>query len=118
MIMDEPFRGLDAMSRSLMQEFFLELFEENRKTNIFVTSEIDEAIFLADNLVILSNKPTKVQKGYKDRFAQATELQDADDHKKAFKYKKEAMSLLHDEAMKSFCCIKIALCCCVIDLRS
>ena len=53
MIMDEPFRGLDAMSRSLMQEFFLELFEENQKTNIFVTSEIDEAIFLADNLVIL-----------------------------------------------------------------
>ena len=61
MIMDEPFRGLDAMSRSLMQEFFLELFEENKKTNIFVTSEIDEAIFLADNLVILSNKPTTVQ---------------------------------------------------------
>ena len=51
MIMDEPFRGLDAMSRSLMQEFFLELFEENQKTNIFVTSEIDEAIFLADNLL-------------------------------------------------------------------
>ena len=61
MIMDEPFRGLDAMSRSLMQEFFLTLFEENQKTNIFVTSEIDEAIFLADNLVILSNKPTTVQ---------------------------------------------------------
>ena len=36
MIMDEPFRGLDAMSRSLMQEFFLTLFEENQKTNIFV----------------------------------------------------------------------------------
>ena len=34
MLMDEPFRGLDAMSRSLMQEFFLELFEENQKTNI------------------------------------------------------------------------------------
>ena len=40
MIMDEPFRGLDAMSRSLMQEFFLDLFEENKKTNIFVTSEV------------------------------------------------------------------------------
>ena len=62
MIMDEPFRGLDAMSRSLMQEFFLDLFEENKKTNIFVTSEVDEAIFLADNLVVLSNKPTSVQK--------------------------------------------------------
>ena len=45
MIMDEPFRGLDAMSRELMQDFFVKLFEENRKTNIFVTSEIDEAFF-------------------------------------------------------------------------
>ncbi|MFL2772508.1 MAG: hypothetical protein ACJ0DH_02845 [bacterium] len=47
MIMDEPFRGLDAMSRELMQDFFVKLFEENRKTNIFVTSEIDEAIFFS-----------------------------------------------------------------------
>ena len=54
MIMDEPFRGLDAMSRELMQDFFVKLFEENRKTNIFVTSEIDEAIFLADRLVVLT----------------------------------------------------------------
>lgn len=101
MIMDEPFRGLDAMSRSLMQEFFLELFDENRKTNIFVTSEIDEAIFLADNLVILSNKPTQVQKVIK------IDLPRPRNYKmlttaKAFKYKREAMALLHDEAMKSF----------------
>ena len=55
MIMDEPFRGLDAMSRELMQDFFVKLFEENRKTNIFVTSEIDEAIFLADRIFLLKN---------------------------------------------------------------
>ena len=101
MIMDEPFRGLDAMSRSLMQEFFLELFEENKKTNIFVTSEIDEAIFLADNLVILSNKPTSVQTVIK------VDLPRPRNYKmltsaKAFKYRKQAMDLLHGEAMKSF----------------
>ena len=62
MIMDEPFRGLDAMSRELMQEFFVRLFEETGRTNLFVTSEIDEAIFLADRLVILSNRPTSVRK--------------------------------------------------------
>ena len=59
LIMDEPFRGLDAMSRRLMQEFFLRLFEENRRTNLFVTSEIEEATFLADRLVVLSNKPAQ-----------------------------------------------------------
>ena len=101
MIMDEPFRGLDAMSRSLMQEFFLELFEENKKTNIFVTSEIDEAIFLADNLVILSNKPTTVQTVIKIDLPRPRNYKMLTSAK-AFKYRKKAMELLHGEAMKSF----------------
>ena len=101
MIMDEPFRGLDAMSRSLMQEFFLELFEENKKTNIFVTSEIDEAIFLADNLVILSNKPTTVQSVIKIDLPRPRNYKMLTSAK-AFKYRKQAMDLLHGEAMKSF----------------
>ena len=101
MIMDEPFRGLDAMSRGLMQEFFLRLFEENRRTNLFVTSEIDEAIFLADNLVILSNKPATVRKIIR------IELPRPRDYKmlsspEAYEYKREAMEILHEEAMKSF----------------
>ncbi len=101
MIMDEPFRGLDAMSRGLMQEFFLQLFEENRRTNVFVTSEIDEGIFLADNLVVLSNKPTSVQKTIKIKLPRPrnyTMLTTSE----AFEYRREAMALLHDEAMKSF----------------
>ena len=101
MIMDEPFRGLDAMSRSLMQEFFLELFDENKKTNIFVTSEIDEAIFLADNLVILSNKPTTVQTVIKIDLLRPRNYKMLTSAK-AFKYRKQAMDLLHGEAMKSF----------------
>lgn len=105
MIMDEPFRGLDAMSRGLMQEFFLELFEENQKTNIFVTSEIDEAIFLADNLVILSNKPTTVQTVIKIDLPRPRNYKMLTSAK-AFKYRKQAMDLLHGEAMKSFAVLK------------
>lgn len=101
MIMDEPFRGLDAMSRSLMQEFFLELFEENRRTNVFVTSEIDEAIFLADSLIVLTNKPTKVEKIIDIKLPRPRNysmLTSAE----AFEYKRETMAILHEEAMKSF----------------
>ncbi|MCB1503953.1 MAG: ABC transporter ATP-binding protein [Hyphomicrobiaceae bacterium] len=101
MIMDEPFRGLDAMSRGLMQEFFLRLFEENRRTNLFVTSEIDEAIFLADRLVILSNRPASVRKVIEidlPRPRHYTMLNSPE----AFAYKRDAMELLHEEAMKSF----------------
>jgi NitT/TauT family transport system ATP-binding protein len=59
MLMDEPFRGLDAMTRQLMQEYLVNLFESTRKTTIFVTSEIDEAIFLADQIIVLSRAPAR-----------------------------------------------------------
>jgi len=62
MLMDEPFRGLDAMTRELMQEQYLRLFEEQPNTNLFVTSEIEEAIFLGDRLLLMSQKPTRVKK--------------------------------------------------------
>ena len=101
MIMDEPFRGLDAMSRELMQDFFVKLFEENRKTNIFVTSEIDEAIFLADRLVVLTNKPTKVRKIINIDLPRPRSF-DMLRSEEAYDYKREAMELLHEEAMKSF----------------
>ncbi len=101
MIMDEPFRGLDAMSRELMQEFFVRLFEDGGRTNVFVTSEIEEAIFLADRLVVLSNRPTSVRKIIDIKlprprnFSQLTSTE-------AFDYKREAMELLHEEALKGF----------------
>ena len=59
LLMDEPFRGLDAMTRQLMQEYLVKLFEDTRTTTVFVTSEIDEAIFLADRLIVLSNSPAR-----------------------------------------------------------
>ncbi len=101
MIMDEPFRGLDAMSRGLMQEFFLQLFEENRRTNLFVTSEIDEAIFLADNIIVLSNQPAKVRKVIRVNLPRPRDYKMLSSPE-AFEYKREAMEILHEEAMKSF----------------
>ena len=101
MIMDEPFRGLDAMSRELMQEFFVRLFEDNRRTNIFVTSEIDEAIFLADRLIVLSNRPTSVRKIIDINLPRPRELNMLSSTD-AFEYKREAMELLHEEALRNF----------------
>ena len=60
LLLDEPFRGLDALTRELMQEFFLQFFEESRITTLFVTSEIEEAVFLADRIVVLGGTPTRV----------------------------------------------------------
>lgn len=62
MLLDEPFRGLDAMTRELMQEYLLKVFEANPVTTVFVTSEIEEAIFLADRIALLTIPPTRVKK--------------------------------------------------------
>ena len=101
MIMDEPFRGLDAMTRELMQEFFLRLFEESRRTNIFVTSEVDEAIFLADRLVVLSNRPATVREIIEINLERPRKFEMLSTPE-AYGYKRQAMEILHEEALKSF----------------
>ncbi len=101
MIMDEPFRGLDAMTRELMQEYYVRLFEENRLTNLFVTSELEEAIFLGDRLVILSNRPAKVRKVIEIDLPRPRGFHMLTS-KKYLDYKREALEILHEEAMKTF----------------
>jgi NitT/TauT family transport system ATP-binding protein len=101
MIMDEPFRGLDAMTRELMQEFFLRLFEENRRTNLFVTSEIEEAIFLADRLIVLTNRPATVREIIDIDLPRPRNFQMLGSPE-AYAYKRQALEILHEEALKSF----------------
>ena len=61
MLLDEPFRGLDAMTRELMQVYLLRVFEDEPVTTIFVTTEIEEAILLADQIILLTNTPAAVK---------------------------------------------------------
>ena len=60
MILDEPFRGLDVMTRGLMQEYYLELFAESRLTTLFITSELEEAIRVGERILVMAGSPAKV----------------------------------------------------------
>jgi sulfonate transport system ATP-binding protein len=102
MILDEPFRGLDAMSKELMWEYYAGLYEESGRTNFFVTTDIDEAIFLADRLLIMTNIPTRVRAVLEVDIPRPRKLADIFDNERANEVKVEALSLLHQEAMKSF----------------
>jgi NitT/TauT family transport system ATP-binding protein len=61
LLMDEPFGALDAQTREIMQAELLKIWEENRRTVFFVTHGIDEAIFLADKIVVMCAHPGKVK---------------------------------------------------------
>ncbi len=60
LILDEPFGSLDAQTRYLMQSEVLKILEKMKRTVIFVTNNIEEAVFLAERLVVFSNAPAKI----------------------------------------------------------
>lgn len=102
MILDEPFRGLDAMTKTLMWDYYARLFEESRRTNFFVTTDIDEAIYLADRVFVMTNIPTRVRAALEVDLPRPRQLKDIVENDRANALKTQALSLLHEEAMKSF----------------
>lgn len=101
LLMDEPFRGLDAMTRELMQEYLLRLFEGTDRTVLFVTSEIDEAIFFADKLIILGRSPGSVKSTIDDDLPRPRTREMLTSHRYA-ELKEQALSILYKEAVGAF----------------
>lgn len=62
LLMDEPFGALDAQTRELMQIELLQIWEANRKTVVFVTHSVDEALFLSQRIVVMSARPGTIVK--------------------------------------------------------
>lgn len=64
LFMDEPFGHLDAQTRYLMQEDLMRIWEKEKRTIVFVTNNIEEAVYLADRIVVLTNCPTRIKREY------------------------------------------------------
>jgi NitT/TauT family transport system ATP-binding protein len=99
LLMDEPFGALDAQTRSLMQTELLSIWEKTRKTVIFVTHDVHEAVYLAGRVAVMSARPGRIKAIVDTRF-------DKDDPEvyrtKVFADKvEEVWSLVREEAIKA-----------------
>jgi NitT/TauT family transport system ATP-binding protein len=63
LLMDEPFGALDAQTREIMQEELQRIYERNRKTVVFITHDIDEAVYLGDRVLVFSARPGRIKEG-------------------------------------------------------
>ncbi len=66
-LMDEPFGSLDSQTRNGLQEFLLGIWERRRDTILFVTHNVDEAVFLSDQIIVLSKRPARIVKTFEVR---------------------------------------------------
>jgi NitT/TauT family transport system ATP-binding protein len=101
LLMDEPFRALDAMTKALVQDFLLKIYDTSPRTTFFVTHDLIEAIFLADSVYVMTSRPGRVKKTIEvtlDR-PRHPELVDAPEF---LRLKDELNETIHEEALKAF----------------
>jgi NitT/TauT family transport system ATP-binding protein len=74
LLMDEPFASLDAQTREIMQTELLRIWEQGRKTVLFVTHQIDEAVFLSDRVLVFARRPGRLQETVEIKLPRPREL--------------------------------------------
>jgi len=99
MLMDEPFAALDAQSRMMMQELLLYIWHTVRTTILFVTHDVDEAIFLADRIAIMTSRPGQLKQELHVPLPRPRTPEMATEP--AFvQLKREALTLIREETLK------------------
>src|SRR5665213_3819450 len=98
MLMDEPFGALDALTRRLLQRELLRIWHEQQRTVVFITHSVEEAIFLADRILVMSSRPGQIKAEWsvtapRPRDVTSEELRQLE---------RKIYALLDEELMKSF----------------
>ncbi len=105
LLMDEPFGALDSQTRSIMQELLVKIWEHSNKTVLFVTHDIDEAIFLGDHVYVMSARPGRMIDRVEVNIERPRNI-DIQTSDKFINLKRKVMKLLHGEVQKTMGSVK------------
>ena len=101
LLLDEPFRAMDTVSKATMHQHLLDMYRMCRKTIVFITHDLEEAIYLADTVIVMTTRPATI------KLVIAVKLQQPRHPKMLFSHeylelKREAAESIHEEARKAF----------------
>jgi ABC-type nitrate/sulfonate/bicarbonate transport system ATPase subunit len=101
MLLDEPFGALDALTRTMMQRWLLDVWQKHKRTVLFITHDVDEAIFLGDRVLVMTARPGRV------KLEQVVDLPrprkaDIVTSPEFIALKKTLLEAIEEESMKSF----------------
>ncbi len=101
MLLDEPFGALDALTRTMMQRWLLDVWQKHKRTVLFITHDVDEAIFLGDRVLVMTARPGRI------KLEQAVDLPrprkaDIVTSPEFIALKKTLLEAIEEESMKSF----------------
>jgi NitT/TauT family transport system ATP-binding protein len=99
-LMDEPFGALDAQTRLMMQELLLRVWDESRTTVLFVTHDIDEALFLADRVVLMSARPGRIIEDLKLAFPRPRDYETLLFEKEYVSTKRHVLHIIREQTME------------------
>jgi NitT/TauT family transport system ATP-binding protein len=100
LLMDEPFGALDAQNRELMQEELQGIWYETRKTVIFITHDIEEAVYLADRVIVFTARPGRAKADLKIELPRPRGV-DVKKSQAFFDYRNRIWDLLRDEVLRA-----------------
>lgn len=101
LLLDEPFRALDALTKSVVQEFLLELYDLMPKTIFFITHDVEEAVFLADKIIVMTTRPGQVLKTVTVDISRPRDYRVLTSER-FLEIEREVRSSIEDEARKAF----------------
>jgi ABC-type nitrate/sulfonate/bicarbonate transport system ATPase subunit len=101
MLLDEPFGALDALTRAMMQRWLLDVWQKHRRTVLFITHDIDEAIFLGDRVLVMTSRPGRIKLEQKVELRRPRRA-DIVTSPEFIALKRTLLEAVEEESMKSF----------------